>query len=331
MKWRVAAVLGAPLLAGCLFAAPHTKTPPTPEKNSGDTFVELNGTWVRVRDTGGENAGASSRRPILLVHGYASRLESWAAVQPRLAQQRRVVSFDQRGFGMSERTAGDYGPAPHARDVIQLAQKLGLHKPLLVGHSYGGGVILKAALEAPELFSGLVLIDAFATEEQVPPSFQWAKVPGLGEFLFATQFKEVVGEKYVLAFHDKQRFASAASVDEFRSNMLKPGAVYSALAVVRGMDYAPDQVRYRDIGLPSVIIWGEEDRVTPLDAGKQLAGLVDSARLEVLTACGHVPLWERPQAVVRIIEEHLADIEGTRRKRPRSDVTSTPNAGVATP
>ena len=133
----------------------------------------------------------------------------------------------------------------------------------------------------------------------------------------------------LLAFHDKQRFASAASVDEFRSNMLKPGAVYSALAVVRGMDYAPDQVRYRDIGLPSVIIWGEEDRVTPLDAGKQLAGLVDSARLEVLTACGHVPLWERPQAVVRIIEEHLADIEGTRRKRPRSDATSTPNAGVA--
>ncbi|MBI5495987.1 MAG: alpha/beta hydrolase [Deltaproteobacteria bacterium] len=321
----VALFVGA---SGCvLMAGPHARTAPALERGTPptDRFLELGGAWVRVRDSGVD----TGRTPLVLVHGYASRLESWAAVQPALAENRRVVSLDQRGFGMSERPRGAYGPAAHARDVRALADKLGLVKPVLVGHSYGGGVVLRAALDDPERWGGLILVDAFAMDEQLPSAFRWAKVPVLGEFVFSTQFKEVIGEKYILAFHDRGRFANADAIDEFRGNTLRPGSLYALLNVVRGMDYGPDQVRYRELGLPSVIIWGEDDRVTPLAAGKQLAALVDGARFEVLPACGHVPLWERPQAVIRIVEELLGKIDRSRAARERR--TTTPAAGSATP
>jgi pimeloyl-ACP methyl ester carboxylesterase len=323
-------LLCAGALSGCVLAAQHAKDAPRPD-NAADAYIELSNAWLRIRDTGADSPGADRRHAVVMVHGYGSRLESFAAVQPVLSRSRRVISYDQRGFGMSERTKGDYGPAAHARDLGALVDMLGLNKPILVGHSYGGGVVLRAILDEPEKYGGFVLVDAFAMEEQIPPSFRWAKVPGLGEFIFATQFKEVVGEKYILAFSDKQRFASPAAIDEFRGNMVKPGAVYASLAVVRGMDYAPDQVRYKNITLPSAIIWGEDDRVTPLSAGKQLSGLVDNARFEVLSRCGHVPLWERPGAVVRTIEDLLAGIERGKPKPTPVPVEPVETQGVPTP
>lgn len=298
----------ASALALCGCAGTHSATAPELGEKAPptDSYVPVTGAWLRVRDMG----VATGNHPVLLVHGYGSRLETWTLIQPHLARDRRVVSFDQRGFGKSERPESAYGPALHAKDVVELADKLGLEKPVLVGHSYGGGVALRAALDNPGRFSGLVLVDAFALDEQIPASFRWAKVPGLGEFIFATQFKEVVGEKYILAFKDRGRFATPESIGEFRNNMVQPGAFFAALHTVRGMDYEGVQERYRTIGLPTLIVWGEDDRVTPLSQGKMLAGSVDNAKLEVLSHCGHVPPWERPQALVMNIQELLARVDG---------------------
>jgi pimeloyl-ACP methyl ester carboxylesterase len=303
----------APLLmvasAACLTPAPHTREPPKlSAKEAADRYVEISGAWLRVRDTPARVEDAQGI-PVIMVHGYGSRLESWAAVQPPLALARRVVSYDQRGFGMSERPVGKYGPAAHATDLLRLMDALNIPRAVVVGHSYGGGVALQAALRAPERVAALVLVDAFAMAEQVPPTFRWARVPVLGEFIFATQFKEVVGEKYVLAFHDKERFSSAEAIDEFRGNMLKPGALYASLEVVRGMDYAPVQDSYKTLPMPITLLWGEDDRVTPLSAGHTLAALVDSSDMVVLPRCGHVPLWERPQATLSVLQRVVRDVD----------------------
>jgi pimeloyl-ACP methyl ester carboxylesterase len=307
--------------AGCITPEAHRKDPPTlaQKEAATDTYVEVSGAWLRIRDFPARRmVEGEDRTPVLMVHGYGSRLESWAAVQGPLAAVRRVVSFDQRGFGMSERPRGAYGVDAHANDLLKLMDLLGLQKAVLVGHSYGGGVVLRAALKAPQRVSAVVLVDAFAMDRQVPAAFRWAKVPGLGEFIFATQFKEVVGEKYVMAFHDRQRFASSEAIDEFRGNMLKPGALYTSLEVVRGMDYAPVEEKYRTLRMPITLIWGEDDRVTPLSAGQDLAALVDSDDMVVLNRCGHVPLWERPQATLSVLQRVVRDVdEGRTLRRSR--------------
>ncbi len=259
--------------------------------------------WLRVRDRG---PSSSTKTPLLLLHGFGSRLETWRAVQDSLAGDRRVIAWDHKGFGHSERSAGAYGPEKHARDVTAIMDALGVQQAVLAGHSYGGGVALRVALRAPERLLGLVLVDAFALSSQVPTSFSWAKAPGLGEFIFSTLFTELPGEKYLLAFHDGQRFANALVLDEVRSLQERPGSVFAELQTVRAMDYETVQADYPAAvaALPRVVVWGEKDRVTPLPQGKALAAALD-APLVVIPACGHVPSWERPSVVVSAVQDIL--------------------------
>lgn len=269
-------------------------------------YIEVNGAFLRVRDVGEQGDAL----PIVLVHGYGSRLEIWREVQDTLARDRRVIAFDQRGFGKSERLAGEYGPASHASDVIALLDALGIERALLVGHSYGGGVVARAALEAKERVAGLALVDAFLLEEQVPPAFYWAQVPLLGEIIFGAFYQQVPGEKYLLAFHDRQRFLTVEALEESKAVMAAPGSVYAALETVRGMDYAEVENEYDTIDAPVLIVWGEVDRVTPLRQGKRIAGRFDGARFRILPSSGHVPSWEQPKALLQELDAFARAVDG---------------------
>ena len=292
----------------CVTPGVHAAAAPTlAGEGEGITFVNVGDAWLRVRDRGPKDASSSTKTPLILLHGFGSRLETWRAVQDALAVDRRVIAFDHKGFGHSERSDGDYGPEKHARDVLAVMDALGVQRAVLAGHSYGGGVALRVALRAPERTAGVGLVDAFALQEQVPTSFAWAKAPGLGEFIFTTLFTEMPGEKYVLAFHDGQRFATAEVLDEVHALQERPGSTFAELSTVRGMDYANVQADYaRAVAhLPRVVVWGESDRVTPLRQGKKLAATID-APLVVVPACGHVPSWERPSIVQDALRGVLA-------------------------
>jgi pimeloyl-ACP methyl ester carboxylesterase len=296
-------VAAATATAGCVTPADRWTTAPSSPDHTV-RFVDVGDAWLRVRVVG---PSSSTKVPLVLLHGFGSRLETWAAVQDALAVDRVVVAYDHKGFGHSERSAGAYGPEKHAGDVIAVLDALGLPRAVLAGHSYGGGVALRVALRAPRRVAGLALVDAFAQDAQVPTSFRWAQVPGLGELLFTTLFTELPGEKYVLAFHDGQRFATAEVLDEVAALQARPGSTFAELATVRAMDYAAVQDAYAAAvrPLPRVVVWGEADRVTPLRQGKALAHALD-APLVVVPAVGHVPTWERPSAVVAAVAGVLA-------------------------
>lgn len=306
---RLSRALCAPLavaaaLAGaCVTPGAHAPSAPELDDTSNGTgYALVNEAWIRVRDTG----PATGSLPVVLVHGYGSRLEIWRPIQDALVGERRVVSYDQRGFGLSERPAGAYGPEIHARDLLKLLDELGIERAVLVGHSYGGGVVARAALKAPERVAAVVLVDSFLLEEQMTTTFHWAKAPVVGELLFGAFYREVPGEKYLLAFHDQQRFVTVAALDEQKVLMAKPGSVYAALETVRGMDYREHEGRYGELTAPMLILWGENDRVTPLSQGKRIAGFFDAAELRVIPACGHVPSWERPGAVLAALRPFLS-------------------------
>jgi len=300
-RWRaLVAAIGAALVSSgtaCVTPGAHaTVSPSLQGEGEGVTFVDVRDAWLRVRDRGPKT---STKTPLVLLHGFGSRLETWRAVQDALAVDRRVIAFDHKGFGHSERSDGDYGPEKHARDVVAVMDALGIKTAVLAGHSYGGGVALRVALRAPDRVAGLGLVDTFALQEQVPTSFAWAKAPLLGESIFSTLFTEMPGEKYVLAFHDGQRFATAEVLDEVHALQERPGSTFAELGTVRGMDYASVQDAYgkATARLPRVVVWGDSDRVTPLRQGKALATALD-APLVVVPACGHVPSWERPSVVI---------------------------------
>ncbi len=281
------------------------------------SYARVKGAWLRVRDGGtSSDVRSEAKTPVVFVHGYGSRLEAWREIQPAIASDRRTFSFDQRGFGESERPEGDYGPDVHARDLIALLDIAGIERAIVVGHSYGGGVATRAALLAPNRIVGVALVDAFVLDKQVPQLFRWAKAPLLGELLFGVFYKEVPGEKYLLAFHDRERFVSAEALDEVKEIMGRPGSVYAALETVRGMNYAewePDLERLR---APTLVVWGEDDRVTPLAQGKALAARLDTARFVSIPGCGHMPSWERPRALLAALTPFFDEVDTHEREQP---------------
>jgi pimeloyl-ACP methyl ester carboxylesterase len=290
----------------CVAPAAHVKDAPA-TKGDGTEMIDVRGTWLRVLDTA--QPEAPSGPPVVFVHGFGSRLESWKIVQPALAASRRTLSFDQRGFGLSERTdTNAYGPEEHAADLEALLNQRGIDRAVLVGHSYGAGVVLRFALRHPDRVAAIVLVSPFALDAQVATAFRWARVPGLGEYLFAASWRGFAGEKYLLAFHDplradegKPRFVSAAALDEVEALQTREGSTYAQLATVRGMDYELIEEQYRAIGAPVSIVWGENDRITPFSTAPKFLDKLPHAQLVRIEKCGHMPSWEAPDAVIDAI------------------------------
>jgi pimeloyl-ACP methyl ester carboxylesterase len=303
---RALALLCVAASLGCVTPGPHADAPPAEGiATDGTSYALVNGAWLRVRVQGTK----SSATPIVFLHGYGSRLEAWKLVQPELSTDRLTISLDQRGFGLSERPGDAYGPEVHAADVVALMDLLGVERAIVVGHSYGAGVALRAALRHPDRVAGVGIVSGFAFDEQVPTSFRWAKVPVVGELLFGAFYQEVPGEKYLYAFHDRGRFVSARALEEMKALMARPGSTFAALETVRGMDYPAVQGRYRELRVPTTLVFGEDDRVTPTLVAKKFAATFDGARFVQVPACGHMPMWERPQATTNALRDLVRDVE----------------------
>jgi 3-oxoadipate enol-lactonase len=314
----LSAALCAVAGAACLTPGIHTQVAPALEAARDGTgeleMLQVRGAWLRVHKSGPVDTG---KTPVVFVHGYGSRLESWRAVQPAVAQARMTVSFDQRGFGKSERPASSdhagYGAVEHARDLVALLDELGLQRVVIVGHSYGASVALHAALDHPERVAGLVLVSPFVLDSQKNSFLRWASLPGMGEWLYATTFRDFSGEKMLLPFAEPHAYATLAGLDEIERNHALPGTTYAALATVRGMDF--DEARYGSIKVPRAIVWGERDRVTPIRrAPDVVAALGDHGGRATLTRVpdvGHMPPWERPAAVLGAIDSVLSQLEGS--------------------
>lgn len=128
------------------------------------------GLTLAYRDWGG------SGRPIVLVHGLASSYTIWDLVAPRLAERFRVVALDQRGHGRSDKPDGPFDLSTYAGDLRAFLTALGLGRVLLVGHSWGGNVVLQLAVETPELTAGLILVDGGFLELSARPDWSWERV-----------------------------------------------------------------------------------------------------------------------------------------------------------
>ncbi|MCL0044242.1 alpha/beta hydrolase [Dehalococcoidia bacterium] len=118
-----------------------------------DYYIDLRGLSFHYRDWGGRG------RPMVLLHGLASNCHIWDMVAPLIAERFSVVALDQRSHGQTAGTDKGYDFANIAADLKLFLETCGFTKPILVGHSWGGNVILELAATYPDLTSGLVFVD----------------------------------------------------------------------------------------------------------------------------------------------------------------------------
>jgi pimeloyl-ACP methyl ester carboxylesterase len=248
---------------------------------------------------------------IVLVHGLGGTWRSWGRVPERLAARFRLVAVDLPGFGGSRPLPGRVFPLDDvAVSLAEALDDLGVEEHLLCGHSMGGGVSITYAADRPSRVSALVLVApaGLVATGAVRPSWRRPFVHRVGREMTR------LAVPLVLASGRARRAGFARLVHD-------PGALSAAdaLALVRGsvrgratgpagitIVYAGLRDRLHLLEMPTLVIWGDEDRVIEAAGGARLVESLPDGRLLRLPETGHLPAIERPDAVVAAIGR-LAD------------------------
>jgi pimeloyl-ACP methyl ester carboxylesterase len=226
--------------------------------------------------------------PVVLVHGLPSDIADWAALPERLADQGdRVIVYDRIGYGWSSRTseAGDaYTFASSARELGQLLDALHVPRAVLVGWSYGGGVVLTLAADDPSRVARLVLVgsvgpayrvdpadltDRLARTEIGPPLFRWVgSVPPISQLLVNASLASV--------------FAGTRNVppgwsDRTQAQLALPGTLEAFVTESRRMDVS--SLHPEEVEAPTLVIQGGDDRSVPPAVAEDLARRLLHAKL----------------------------------------------------
>ncbi|HEX6739922.1 MAG TPA: alpha/beta fold hydrolase [Vicinamibacteria bacterium] len=255
-------------------------------------FAEVNGLRLRYL-----RAGAGP--PLVLLHGFASSIYSWAEVLPALARDHDVVAMDLPGFGGSalrpDLTADDLVAA-----VPALMDQLGLARARLVGHSLGGAVAATVSVRHPERVQGLVLVDAagfnFASADRPWLLRLLASPPGaLFEVLPVRRRVVALGLRQV--FHDDSR-VTPERVDEYTAPLLRPGTVKALRSILHSPDTLGLPQSLGRIRQPTLVVWGADDTWIPLSDAARFVAAIPGSRQVVIPACGHLPQEEQPQPLI---------------------------------
>ena len=276
-------------------------------------FVQVDGARVHYQEF-----GDATRPTILLIHGYTASLYVWKTTAPMLADAGfHVVAVDLLGFGYSDKPSWfDYAISSQARVVARFMNVVGIGRATIVGSSYGGAVAATLALDYPERVEKLVLVDTVCNDNlRNHPVLKLAAIPGVGEVL--TPF--LVDSRA----YQRRRMRTTLSpanheliTDERVEGILRPltaaDAHHSLLATSRA--WAADRIEQDAhlIDQPTLIIWGEDDRVIPVSDGHKLHDSILHSRLVVFHDCGHVPQEEKSDLFVEVVNEFCRDAKGVR-------------------
>jgi pimeloyl-ACP methyl ester carboxylesterase len=274
-------------------------------------FVEVDGITVHFQEF-----GDASKPTLLLIHGYTASSYVWNTAAPQLAENGfRVIAVDLVGFGYSDKPAWfDYSIASQARVIYRLMNRLGIGRATVVGSSYGGAVAATLALDYSERVEKLVLVDAVCNDDlKNHPILKLAAVPGLGEVItpFLADSKKFL--KYRM--HGTLAPANHHLINDDRiRNVIRPlraaDAHHSLLATSRNWHAERIERDASLINQPTLIIWGEEDKVIPIRDGYKLHDSILNSRFVVLKDCGHVPQEERSELFSDIVSEFCRDKKG---------------------
>ena len=258
-------------------------------------FIEANGVSLRyaVEGTG---------KPIVLIHEMGGTMESWSHVAPILATQRRVVRYDTRGAGFSEKIRGTLTIDAMTDDLIALLAGLGItDKVALVGTAVGGAIALHTAFVCPDRVAA-VIVTSPATS--LPASAREAVLALVERFEregVRTAFSASADNGYPPELRgDTAKFAA------WRARWLAndPASFAAIYRMLAGMDLSPE---FAAIKCPVLVVGGQFDRGRPPSVVEPIAEAIPGATFKVL-ATGHFAGWQTPELVAGAISEFLDSV-----------------------
>ncbi len=274
-----------------------------PEPSS---FLELDGMQVHIRDTGPRNDPV----PLVLLHGMASSLHTYEGWQTALQGERRVISVDLPGFGLTGPSPqGDYRIDAYTRFVLRLLDTLGVKQVVLAGNALGGEVAWQTAVLAPDRVRKLVLIDSDGYQPSVlsmPIAFQIASMRGLRWVSERILPKAMVAASVRNVFGAPDK-ATQDKIDRYFELNLRVG---NRRALFQRMDQAQfgnNATLIRRVTQPTLVIWGERDEMISPEHGTLFCQDIQRCRLVTYPTLGHLPQEEDPEGTLPDLVSFLAN------------------------
>lgn len=265
--------------------------------------------------------GPSASPALLLVHdGLASR-ETFVATMEHLSSSFHVVAPDLPGFGASEKPDPQrypYGYDGFADSLADLVAALGLGRVHVCGHAMGGGVALSFAARHPALVHKLVLVDALVYPADEHVLDRAGRIPVVGGLLW----RQLMGPALFRTYVEGSVYAGARSVPDGRVDALfasfnAPAARQAAHAtIIAKADTRSLVARLPRITAESLVVWGRDDVMAPIEHGRRLARAL-KARFEVLE-CGRCPPDEEPAAFAAVVASFLQSTPSCRAPSSRA-------------
>ena len=266
-------------------------------------FVDLGGgLTVHLRDEGPRDA-----QVIMLLHGSNADLHTWEPWAAALRGDYRVIRFDTIGHGLT-------GPAPdkdYSADAMpalvgRVADKLGLGKFVLGGNSMGGGISVAYALAHQNRLAGLVLVDAGGAPkpggEPGNIGFKLAAMPGVNQIMKWITPRAIV-ERSLSQSVTNQAIVAPAAVDRYWELLRYPGNREATMIRMTAPRRTFDPAKLAAIKVPTLILWGEEDKLIGPGAGEWYQRAIPGSTLKIYPKIGHLPQEEAP-------DRTLTDLKG---------------------
>lgn len=250
-------------------------------------------------------SGSNNSKPILFVHGFPYDHLMWKSQVEEFSKNYLCFSYDIRGLGESPASDGQFTMEAFVDDLEEMVDKLNLEKPVLCGLSMGGYISLRAMERFQNKFSALILCDTKSEADNNEGKLKRAaaiKQINAGKFdeFIETFVLNCFGESFVKNNNTEYRKV----VDRSRKN--NPVGVKGCLLAMLGR--TDTTASLPKIKIPTLVIGGNEDKLTPLDVMMSMADKIPNAKFVLVKDAGHMTPIEQPEKVNKAIEEFLKDI-----------------------
>jgi pimeloyl-ACP methyl ester carboxylesterase len=248
--------------------------------------------------------------PIIALHGLGGTLYSWHKIKGEFPNH-QLILLDIKGAGDSPKPHDkNYSIRDQADLILKFIRDNDLKNLTLMGNSYGGALSLFLAIELckekPSRLASLILLDSGGDDKDLPSHLTLLRTPlvgwlGLHLLSVRASIRRVLRDSY----YDPKKITDE-QIDAYTKPIAAPGGRYALLQTARQAipkDIKEIMKQYKTITVPTLIIWGLDDRIIPLRTGKMLHGEIGGSTLELVVDCGHVPQEEQPEETMRYIKQ----------------------------
>ncbi|MFZ1866314.1 MAG: alpha/beta fold hydrolase [Polyangiales bacterium] len=276
---------------------------------------------------------------VLLIHGMAGSATTWKHVMPGLSEHFTVLAPDLLGHGESDKTKGDYSLGAMASTLRDLIVALGYKRATVVGQSYGGGIAMQFAYQYPERCERLVLVDSGGLGSEVNPLLRMLTLPGSEAVLLVAcappvrHVVETIGRAAL-----RKKIQNAPVIPELWRSYSSLGNVEARRAFLRtlravidprGQAVSANDKLYLAAGIPTLIIWGAEDRIIPVEHAYAAHAAIPGSWLEIIEGVGHYSHCEAPERFVDALTEFIESTRPARIKVSRKRILQPPSPAGA--